>query len=241
MTADNHKDQGVAHSLTQSHKRHYKYVDNLSGRSQRSRSRRRTSASACLLRLWVRIPPEAWMSRLLWVLCCQVEVSTASWSLVQRSSTDCGVSLCMILKSRERGGPGPLMGCSAKKKSFRRGNVRLYGLAAPVYLHYCIVLLHLYTHITVLSCCTCIPTLLYCLAAPVYPHYCIRNSERVMTCFPIIIIIIIIIIMITTTTTIFIIIITITYYYLLLFRPFLGNHQGESKYYTLLNHSVYYH
>ena len=27
---------------------------------------------------------------LLWVLCCQVEVSATSWSLVQRSPTDCG-------------------------------------------------------------------------------------------------------------------------------------------------------
>jgi hypothetical protein len=26
------------------------------------------------------------------VVCCQVEVSATSWSLVQRSPTDCGVS-----------------------------------------------------------------------------------------------------------------------------------------------------
>jgi hypothetical protein len=26
------------------------------------------------------------------VVCCQVEVSATSWSFVQRSSTDCGVS-----------------------------------------------------------------------------------------------------------------------------------------------------
>jgi len=30
------------------------------------------------------------------VVCCQVEISATSWSLVQRSSTDCGVSLCVI-------------------------------------------------------------------------------------------------------------------------------------------------
>jgi len=30
------------------------------------------------------------------VVCCQVEVSTTSWSLVQRSPTDCGASLCVI-------------------------------------------------------------------------------------------------------------------------------------------------
>jgi len=28
------------------------------------------------------------------VVCSQVEVSATSWSLVQRSSTDCGASLC---------------------------------------------------------------------------------------------------------------------------------------------------
>jgi hypothetical protein len=29
-------------------------------------------------------------------VCCQVEVSATDWSLVQRSPTDCGASLCMI-------------------------------------------------------------------------------------------------------------------------------------------------
>ena len=33
---------------------------------------------------------------LLSVVCCQVEVSATSWSLVQRSSTGCGASLCVI-------------------------------------------------------------------------------------------------------------------------------------------------
>ena len=28
--------------------------------------------------------------------CCQVEVSATSWSLIQRSPTDCGASLCVI-------------------------------------------------------------------------------------------------------------------------------------------------
>jgi hypothetical protein len=33
------------------------------------------------------------------VVCCQVEVSATSWSLVQRSPTDCGVSLmCVTMK-----------------------------------------------------------------------------------------------------------------------------------------------
>jgi hypothetical protein len=38
------------------------------------------------------------------VVWCQVEVSATSWSLVQRSSTDYGASLCVIKKPRERGG-----------------------------------------------------------------------------------------------------------------------------------------
>jgi hypothetical protein len=39
---------------------------------------------------------------LLWVLrVCQVEVSATGWSLVQRSPTDCGASLCVISKPQE--------------------------------------------------------------------------------------------------------------------------------------------
>jgi len=35
---------------------------------------------------------------LLWVfcVCCHVEISATSWSLVQRSPTDCGALLCVI-------------------------------------------------------------------------------------------------------------------------------------------------
>jgi hypothetical protein len=42
------------------------------------------------------------------VVCCQVEVSATSWSLVQRSPTDCGASLCVIKKAPRRGGHSPL-------------------------------------------------------------------------------------------------------------------------------------
>ena len=45
-----------------------------SARSQSPRGLRRRSAAARLLRLWVRIPPGAWMS-VGSVVCCQVEVS----------------------------------------------------------------------------------------------------------------------------------------------------------------------
>ena len=57
------------------------------------------------------------------VVCCQVEVSATDWSLVQRSPTDCGVSLCVFKKPRKRGGYRsaraakykPTMWCSARR------------------------------------------------------------------------------------------------------------------------------
>jgi len=59
---------------------------------------RRRSAAARLLRLWIRISPGHGRMSVVSVLCvwCQVEVSATSWSLVQRSATDCGASLCVI-------------------------------------------------------------------------------------------------------------------------------------------------
>jgi hypothetical protein len=62
-------------------------------RSQWPRGLRRRYSAARLLRLWVRIPLEAWMF-VVSVVCCQVEVSATDWLLVQRSPTDCGASLC---------------------------------------------------------------------------------------------------------------------------------------------------
>ena len=56
---------------------------------------RRRSAAAHLLRSWVQIPPGAWMF-VVSVVCCQVEVSATSWSLVQRRPTNCDASVCMI-------------------------------------------------------------------------------------------------------------------------------------------------
>ena len=53
------------------------------------------SAAARLPRLRVRFPPEAWISFCCeCCVCCQVEVSASSWSLVQRSFTDCRASEC---------------------------------------------------------------------------------------------------------------------------------------------------
>ena len=40
-------------------------------------------------------PAGAWMP-VCFVMCCQVEVSATSWSLVQRSPTDSGAPLCVI-------------------------------------------------------------------------------------------------------------------------------------------------
>jgi len=71
-------------------------------RSQWPRGIRRRSAAARLLGLWFRIPPAAWKF-VVSVVWCQVEVSATSWSLFQRSPTDCGASLCYLehLKNEE--------------------------------------------------------------------------------------------------------------------------------------------
>ena len=74
-------------------------------RSQWPSGLRRVPTADRLLGLRVRIPTVTWMS----VCCvvCQVEVSATGRSLIQRSPTDCGVSLCVIYRPHERGGPGP--------------------------------------------------------------------------------------------------------------------------------------
>ena len=64
-------------------------------RSQRPRGLRRRSTAARLLRSWVRISPGAWIF-VVSAVCYRVEVSATGWSHVQRSPTDCGVSLCVI-------------------------------------------------------------------------------------------------------------------------------------------------
>jgi hypothetical protein len=56
----------------------------------------RTSVAARLLGLRVRIPPGHGCLSLVNVVCCQVEVSAPGRSLVQRSPTECGVSLIVI-------------------------------------------------------------------------------------------------------------------------------------------------
>ena len=65
-------------------------------RSQRPRGLRRRSAAARMLRSWVRILLGHGCLSVVSVVCRQVEVSATSWSLVQRSPTDCSASLCVI-------------------------------------------------------------------------------------------------------------------------------------------------
>ena len=48
---------------------------------------------------------------------CQVEVSATGRSLTQRSPTDCGVSLCMISKPQEGGGPGSRWAVASQEKN----------------------------------------------------------------------------------------------------------------------------
>ena len=77
----------------------------INSRSQWPCGLRRRSLAARLLRLWVRIPPGAWI--FVSCECCVLsgrEVSATDLSFVQRSPTECGASLCVIKKPRKRGG-----------------------------------------------------------------------------------------------------------------------------------------
>jgi hypothetical protein len=74
----------------------------------------RRCAAARLLRLGSN--PTGGMD-VLWVLCCQVEVSAMSWSLFQRNPTDYGASSCVIYKPRDWGGPDPLGAVASKIKT----------------------------------------------------------------------------------------------------------------------------
>jgi hypothetical protein len=89
-------------------------LQNESRRTQWPRGLRRRSAAAGLLRLWVESHRTHGCLSVESVVCCQVEVSATSWSLVQVSPTDCGASLCVIYKPREEGGLGPLGAVTSK-------------------------------------------------------------------------------------------------------------------------------
>jgi hypothetical protein len=79
----------------------YRKYDDQVCRSQWPRGLRHRSSVARLLRLCVRIPPGHGCLSVVSVVCCQVEVSATDWSLIQRSPTDCGASLCVIKKPRK--------------------------------------------------------------------------------------------------------------------------------------------
>jgi hypothetical protein len=69
--------------------------------SQWPRGLRRRSAAARFLGMWVRISLGGWMSiSCECCVCCQVEVSAKSLSLVQRSPTERGAS-CVLEKLQE--------------------------------------------------------------------------------------------------------------------------------------------
>jgi hypothetical protein len=65
--------------------------------SQWPRSLRRGSAISRLLGLWVQIPPERnGCLSLVSIVYCQIQVSASVWSLIQRSTTECDVSVINI-------------------------------------------------------------------------------------------------------------------------------------------------
>ena len=68
---------------------------------------RHRSAVSRLLRFWVRIPPGVRIFSVVRIVCCQVEASATSSSLVQRIPTDRDASLCIMYKPEQQGGHGP--------------------------------------------------------------------------------------------------------------------------------------
>ena len=89
---------------------------------QCSRGLRCGSGAACVLGLWVRIPPVALVVCPLWVLCV---VGLRSLRRTNRSSRESCWGWCVymsvMLKSGKWGGPSPL-GAAAPKQSFCAGS-----------------------------------------------------------------------------------------------------------------------
>ena len=96
------------------HVKKYTPLNTLISRSQWPRRLRHRSAAAPLLRLWVRIPPGAWMP-VSCECCVLTEFPVTSWSLVQRSSTDFGGS-CVWSRNLMMVRPWPALGGSATGK-----------------------------------------------------------------------------------------------------------------------------
>jgi hypothetical protein len=78
--------------------------------------------------------------------CGQVEVSTTSWSLIQRSPTDCGASLCVIKKPREQGGHSPRWAAEPQKKILylQQGSTLKHSSSSPqiAFKFFCITSLY---------------------------------------------------------------------------------------------------
>ena len=75
-------------------------------------------------------PAGTWLSAVS-VVCCQVEVSATGRSLVQRSSTECGVSESDREASITRR-PWPTRGCCTMEKKFSRNILGLLSVECKV-------------------------------------------------------------------------------------------------------------
>jgi len=114
------------------------FVINLMCRFRGPHGLRRRPAAARLLRLWFRILPGAWMS-VVCVVFCQVEVCATSWSLAQRSPTDCVASLSVIYKTSWMSRPWPTGGRGAVASNEKKALCAL-SFTNPLY---CTFLKHL--------------------------------------------------------------------------------------------------
>jgi hypothetical protein len=100
---------------------------NKNGRSQLPSGLWRGSMAARLLRLWVRILEGNGCLSIVSVVCCQVEASATSWSLVQRSPTDLA---CVIEKPEAWGGPAPRWAAAPHERKKKLIRTRLTKRAA---------------------------------------------------------------------------------------------------------------
>ena len=98
----------------------FQVVSSSNRRSQWPRRLRRRFTAACLLRLWVRIPPGAWM--FVYRECCVLSGRGLCDELITRTEESYQVwCLSLISKTQQWEGLGPLGGCwSWKKKSVHR-------------------------------------------------------------------------------------------------------------------------
>jgi hypothetical protein len=91
------------------------------------------------------------------VVCCEVEISATSWSLVERSPTDCGASLCVIKKLRGQGGHSPRW--TAEQKKIINNNIIMNTLYRNILLYFMLF----WPYISIYACNE--TTLVYYLSA----------------------------------------------------------------------------